>query len=367
MNRLFWMGFFLTLTFSKAFSQGGLALYDTYDRYSSAVFSVEVEIPQDHIMQRYETHLESFKEYHESLLSDITGQSSHNLTYQQFESFFTNIEQKMNSLKDHLLINNRVKGIAFAVDQHHLVTISTVVRSATLGGDVYIGNHSTQNIPAKVLNIDSHTGVAVIRVNEVTFEHTVPLEDNSWIPPASYILSIQRPFDMPASPVAGMVGGYYRKLNLFPLEKYIQTDIPLYPGNEGAPVFSPSGRLVGMIATEFHVGQSPGVTFVIPAEYIVNSANEIIETGFKQRGKIPGVQIQLGENGIEVLNVAQSSPYQKDLQKGDLIIGLDRAHTNNLMQIWEAIINTKPNQTLQLMLLRDNAKVEVSVQTQQIH
>jgi S1-C subfamily serine protease len=329
---------------------------------------VNVEIPQEHIMQRFETQIESLREYQESLHSSLTGQSSQNLTFQQLELFFTNMDRQLNSLKDHLLINNRVKGAAFAVDDHHLVTISTIIQSATLGGLITIENQMMKGIPARLLNYDPTNGVAVLRVDDATFEHTVNLDNYREVPlpEASFIVGIQSIYTLPPAPVRGMIGGYYRRLGLFELERYIQTDLPLYPGNEGSPVFSPSGQLVGMVATEYHLGQAPGISFVIPADYIVNSAQEIIKTGSKERGVIPGVEFSLQETGVYILNIDENSPYKQLLQEGDVILEVDGEDPNSLMEIYEILHNTKPGVHMQLKVKRGDAQIDFAVETQKV-
>lgn len=350
------------------FAQGDLALYDTFTRYAPAVFSVDVEIPQEHIMERFEKQIESLREYQESLHTSVTGQSSQNLTFQQMELFFNNLDRQLSTLKDRLLTNNRIKGTAFAVDEHHLVTISTLIQNATLGGAITIENHLMKGINARLLNYDPTNGIAVLRVDDATFQETINLDNFREIPlpEASFIMSIQRPFNLPSTPVRGMIGGYYRRLGIFELERYIQTDLPLYPGNEGAPVFSPSGQLVGMIATEYHIGQSPGVSFVIPADYIANSALEIIQKGYKERGSIPGVEFTLRESGVYILNIDSNSPYKQLLQEGDVILEVDGQDPNSLMEMFEILHNTKPGNQIRLTIMRGETQIDFAVETKKV-
>jgi S1-C subfamily serine protease len=54
-----------------------------------------------------------------------------------------------------------------------------------------------------------------------------------------------------------------------------------------------------MMATEYHIGNWPGVTFVIPADIVADSATGILETGKRERGWISGVG--LGQDGEGIL------------------------------------------------------------------
>lgn len=347
-----------------AAAQGDLAVYDTFSRYSPAVWSVSVEIPREYILQRYDDHIDRLKGYQEYFNELAAGKNEGMFNLNQFESVFDNMERRFELLKEQLLRNNRVRGAAFAVDSEHLVTLGTVVKSATLGGEVMVMNDLRQTLPAVLRGVDELTGVAVLKVTEGTLDRYVNLDYTGIeLPVASYVMTIQRPYDLPASPISGMVGGYYRQLNLFRLEKYIQTDLPLYPGNEGAPVFSPSGQLVGMIAAEFRMGNWPGVTFVIPADYVAEAARELIERGYRDRGRFPGINLGMDDQGLMVTEVGSDSPYRGQVREGDLIVGLNGQSPKDLLSLHYDLVNVKPNEKVSLTILRGGRQMEVVLES----
>ncbi|NPU97888.1 MAG: serine protease [Candidatus Omnitrophica bacterium] len=335
-------------------SQGDWAVYETFSRYSPAVFAINVEIPKEYILHRMEELMNQFRELQESSSEIIAGGSDSVLSQQLFSNLTVQWQRKLFVMQKQMLANNRVRGAGFAIDPHHVVTLASIVKSATLGGEITIEDDFRKVAKAQLVGVDEMMGVAVLRVNDVTFSSYVDLNRVAdQLPVASYIMTIQRPYDLPASPFSGMIGGYYRKMNLFEYERYIQTDLPFYPGNEGSPVFSPSGQLIGMIATEFHIGNFPGITLVTPAEIVVDSALSLIKTGKRERGWIPGMVLKQDEEGVLIEELdANSLAAESGLAVGDLIIGVGGERESQLWKIYYKILDTKPQDTIRLEVKR---------------
>ena len=346
-------------------AQGDWAVYDTFTRYSPAVYSIEVEIPKDHALDRYEEVIRQFRDLHENYSGLVSNTSEALAGHELFTNLMDQWKRKLDIIKNQMLSNKPLQGAGFAVGEHYIVTLSTVVKSATLGGIVTIKDDFNRGTRAELRGFDEMTGIAVLEVKDVTFSHYIDLNHISGqLPVASYIMTIQRPYDLPASPFSGMIGGYYRRFNIFKLERYIQTDLPVYPKNEGAPVFSPSGHLVGMVAAEFHIGRWPGVTLVIPADIVVDTAREIIQHGKRERGFIPGLVLGQDIDGVRIQDLDPKSPtVQAGLLKGDIIVALNGKKETKLWNLYYRILNTKPGETVQLEVQRGSQILRVNVQT----
>ncbi len=348
-----------------AVGQGDLAVHDTFQRYSPAVYTVSVEIPKNYILQNYNNTVSRLRGYLKSYSSAITGGASPSISYNAFQSMVEQVERDMEYLKERMIVRNQKNGAAFAVTPHHLVTLSTVIKSATLGGDLTVYDNNRRQIKAALQGIDELTGVAVLRVDSATFSDYIDLDSiSTLLPVASYVIAIQRPYDLPASPFSGMIGGHKRGMKLFKIERYIQTDLPLYPHNEGAPVFSPSGLLVGMIASEYHVGNWPGLTFIIPADIVADSAKSIIAEGKRERGWIPGLDLVQLESGILVEKLAENSPAAKaGLKRGDFIIEFNEEKETNVLNLLYKIFHTKPDETVSMVIQRGPNRIYLEVKT----
>lgn len=337
------------------YSQGDLAVSDTFSRYSPAVFTLTVDIPKDVILQRYDSVLQQLKQSQESYLDYVSKATDTVSGINLLENYIADAEKKMVMLKKAASQDAPiVSGVGFAIDPHFMVTLSTVIRSATPGTEILFMDNYKRTFRARVHGVDELSGVAVLRVDDVTFPNYVDIAHISVpLPEASFVMSIQRPYDLPASPFEGMIGGYYRRTKRFQLENYIQSSIQLYPGNEGAPVFSSSGKLVGMIGDKFQLEGWPGITFLIPADMVIDSAKNIIQKGKRERGCIPGLMIRQDQDGIQVYDVeANSLAAAAGLQRNDRILSFQGEDFKNVWHFQNALFNTQPNETVRLQIMR---------------
>jgi serine protease Do len=349
-----------------AYGQGDWAIFETFSRNAPAVYSISVEIPQEHIIKSYEDSIKRLNEYQENLTEDIFGGSGKNAGNSMlFENMINRIEKHLKIYVNQLMSNNYLRGAGFAIDNEHLVTLSTVVRSATLGGEITLMDDHSQRLKANLLGLDETTGIAVLKVEDASFSTYVDVTRISgMLPIASYIMTIQRPYDLHASPFSGMIGGYYRTVGLFEYERYIQADLPLFPGNDGAPVFSPSGQLIGMLATEYHREGWPGISFIIPGDMVLDSAREIIANGTIEHGWIPGIEFKQDISGIIIEKLEETSPAKMaGLQKGDIITGFNGQRVNQGVDLIYYILNARPNELVQVEIQRGTQRIVIPIKT----
>lgn len=325
------------------------AIFEVYSRYSPAVFSISVEIPKEFILKRYQDSINQLQ------AAENVVNASRLENYNLFDHLLAQTERQLNIMRSQMLSNNRVRGAGFAIDNKHLITLSTVVKSATFGGEIYLEDDNKNTFKARVKGMDDMTGVALLEVIDHTFESYIDTHYHATsLPIASYVMTIQRPYDLPSSPFIGMIGGYYRTLKLFEIEQYIQTDLELFPGNEGAPVFSPSGQLIGMMATRFNVGNWPSLSFVIPANIVVDSANELIAKGERVRGWPNGLSIGIINHQLVIESVEEGSQADNaGIKRGDRIVGFEDIRDGDIHDLYFQLRMCKPNQEYSFVIERD--------------
>jgi serine protease Do len=352
-----------------AYSQGDLAVHSTFSRYAPAVYSIKIDTPKEFVLQQYEDYITNLRQYQESYSNFVENATEVTPSNAVVDSFIDRVEKEIERIEKFSQLQQPFSGVGFAIHPHYMVTLSTVIKNATFGGSISIVDDYRRTLTATLHGMDELTGVAVLRVDDATFTNYVDISRNDPpLPEASYVVSIQRPYDLPTSPFSGMIGGYYRRLNppMFKLERYIQSDITLYPGNEGAPVFSPAGQLIGMIAREYRVDGYPGLTFLVPSDILIDSAKEIIQNGKRDRGFISGVVFKQNLNGILIEEIGPDSPAKEaGLFKGDLIIGINGKAERDMRQFMYYMLSSKPNESLQILVQRGNETKWISVRTEQ--
>ncbi|MGI6455168.1 MAG: S1C family serine protease [bacterium] len=362
---LFCAGAFST----SVYAQGDYAFYQVWKDYAPTVYSIAVEIPQEVILKHYQQEIKKLRDLQASASDLINDGSGEHFNFQLLEHMIIRHEQYWNLLKTQMLNNNRIRGAGFAIDPSHMVTVSTVIKDATLGGEITVMRERERH-KVTIKGIDNWTGIAVLEATEPVFSSYVDLtqvKQDYLLTVASFILSIQRPYDLPASPFNGIIGGFDRTFGenaLFRIERYIQTDIDLYPGCEGSPLFSPTGHLVGMLVKDYGLGNAPMLSFAIPADIIADSALSILVDGKRERGEITGMHYQLAMEGLVVTDVEANTLAQRaGFREGDIIVGINDERFSQVLNLHFKILSLRPNMPIQVEVRRGKELKRIQVKT----
>jgi S1-C subfamily serine protease len=153
------------------------------------------------------------------------------------------------------------------------------------------------------------------------------------------------------------------------LDRYLQTDVVMYPGFSGGPLVSVTGALVGLNSSAV----VRGVSLTIPAPSIRHVVETLLTHGRVRRGylgvstqpvRLPaGLAQQLGqETGLLLVAVEPDSPAEQGgLVLGDTLVALAntpvRHHDDLLAQLSPERVGT----TVLLQLVRGGQVIELNV------
>lgn len=111
------------------------------------------------------------------------------------------------------------------------------------------------------------------------------------------------------------------------IDRYLQTDVVMYPGFSGGPLVDADGRLIGLNTS----GLSQGVSLAVPTATLARVAEALLAHGRMRRGYLgvntqrvhlpENVQADLGQkSGLMIVSVEKDSPAaQGGLTLGDTI------------------------------------------------
>jgi S1-C subfamily serine protease len=112
------------------------------------------------------------------------------------------------------------------------------------------------------------------------------------------------------------------------IDRYLQTDVVMYPGFSGGPLVDANGRLIGLNTS----GLSQGVSLAVPTSTLARVADALLAHGRMRRGYLgvntqrvhlpENIQADLGQkSGLMIVSVEKDSPAaQGGLTLGDTIV-----------------------------------------------
>lgn len=261
-------------------------------------------------------------------------------------------------------------GSAFFVSPDgYLITNHHVIEDAS---KVTIVFNDRRELDATVVGSDERTDVAVLKVTGTNFP-SLKTGNVEQLKVGEPVLAIGSPFGFDYSASAGIVSAKMRNMMGETSVPFIQTDVALNPGNSGGPLFNQRGEVVGVNSRIFSgTGGYMGLSFSIPIDVAMEVADQIKRTGKVTRSYL-GVNLQdidrnLAEayrlskpEGALITQIAPSSPAARaGLKEGDVILRFNNNAISRAADLLNYLNRTQPNQSIDLEVLRDERKRNIS-------
>ena len=270
----------------------------------------------------------------------------------------------------------RGAGSGFIVNSDgYILTNTHVVANAD---EVTVRLTDRREFPAKVIGADERTDVAVIKINGTNLP-IVKLGDPSRLRPGQWVLAIGSPFGFENSATAGIISATARSVPGENYVPFIQTDVPVNPGNSGGPLFNLAGEVIGINSQIFsRTGGFMGVSFAIPIDVARNVEEQLIKTGRVVRGRIgvtiQDVNAQLAESfGLDRPRGALVSSVEKDgpaahagVAPGDVILAVDGRPIERYGELSSQIAAMRPGTDANLALWRSGKEQTINVKVAEL-
>jgi serine protease Do len=263
-------------------------------------------------------------------------------------------------------------GSGFIIDSSGLVlTNNHVVDGAT---DVTVQLSNGREFPGKVLGRDPKTDVAVVKIQGGGRFQPILWGDSDKIRVGDSVFAVGSPFGLGNTVTAGILSARSREIGAGPYDDFLQVDAAINSGNSGGPLFDASGRVVGINTAIFSPsGGSVGIGFAIPSDMARRVAEQIVDHGSIQRGRI-GVTLQtltpeVAENlGIKVTNGALIAGVEQDgpaaaagLESGDVIKSFGGKPIADGRALARAVADARVGSHVPVTVLRDGHSLSFSL------
>ena len=260
-------------------------------------------------------------------------------------------------------------GFIFSNDGY-VLTNAHVVANAD---EVTVTLTDKREFKAKVIGSDTRTDVAVLKL-EANGLPKVTVGDSDKVRVGEWVMAIGSPFGFENTVTAGIVSAKTRDTGDF--VPFIQTDAAVNPGNSGGPLFNIRGEVIGINSQIFSDGGGYiGISFAIPINTAVETANQIIRIGKVSRGRI-GIEMEqqaisdelaeslgLGKTpGVMIAKVEKDAPADKaGIQSKDVIRKVNGQVVKGNIDVVRAISSRAPGSKVTLTIWRKGAEKDYSV------
>lgn len=251
------------------------------------------------------------------------------------------------------------------VTAHHVVEQDDNIGIGLAGG---------QSLTASLVGRDPTTDLAVLRAR-------LPAGSPALVPPTlaepaslrvgHFVLALGRPGQsvMATLGVISALGEGWRTAAGGEVDRYVQTDVVMYPGFSGGPLVDVSGRVVGLNTSAL----ARGVSLTLPVPTLQRVVETLLSHGRVRRGylgitaqaaRLPAALAQqLGqETGLLIGSVESGGPAEKaGLFMGDTVVGLDGHGVRQLDDLLALLAGDRVGHTAAVRFVRGGQLQEVAV------
>ncbi|MGQ4806985.1 hypothetical protein NKDENANG_00323 [Candidatus Entotheonellaceae bacterium PAL068K] len=276
-------------------------------------------------------------------------------------------------------------GSGFIWDQEgYIITNFHVIQGAS-GARVTLADNSTWK--AQLVGVAPDQDLAVLAIKAPSSRLTpIAIGTSSDLEVGQKVFAIGNPFGLDQTLTTGIISALGREISAVTgrtIGGVIQTDATINPGNSGGPLLDSAGRLIGVnTAIYSSSGASAGIGFAVPVDTVNRVVPQLLRHGRIVRPGL-GVRIaddqtarRLGLSGVLIIEVNQGSAAaaaglretrrndQGGLLLGDVIVGVNAATVTSIDDLMQTLDTYKVGDTVRLAILRDDARLSVSVTLQ---
>jgi serine protease Do len=168
---------------------------------------------------------------------------------------------------------------------------------------------------ARVVGTDKTSDVAVLKI-EASNLPTVKIGNPADSKVGEWVVAIGSPYGFDNTVTSGIISAKARQMSDDSPIPFIQTDVPVNPGNSGGPLFNLNGEVIGINSMIYsRTGGFQGLSFAIPIDAAMHVKDQLVRTGHVSRGRI-GV-------GVQPVTAEQAKQLGLDSTHGALVGSVD--------------------------------------------
>jgi serine protease Do len=283
-----------------------------------------------------------------------------------FDQFFKELVPRLN--------NNRRSlgsGVIIHPDGYILTNEHVVARASSIKVTLI----DNREFSARLVGADIKSDLAVIKIESKKGLPHVKLGRSDDLMIGETVIAIGNPFGLEHTVTTGIISALHRSIKGNKNRVYrdfIQLDASINPGNSGGPLLNINGSLIGVNTAIFK--HAEGIGFAIPINKAKRIINDLIRYGKVRRGWL-GISVQNmtkeirrffyvdRTRGVVLTQVMEgSSGSRAGLKQGDVILSLDNNEIIDKSDYNERVSTYPVGNSIDLKILRDGKKIQVSLE-----
>jgi Do/DeqQ family serine protease len=264
----------------------------------------------------------------------------------------------------------RATGSGVVVDPHgYILTNNHVIENAH---EITVRLSDSRKFTARLVGRDPKSDLAVLKVDSADPLPAVELGDSDRLRIGQWAIAIGNPFGLDRTVTVGIISATARnRMGLATYENFIQTDASINPGNSGGPLLNLDGKVIGINTAMVTAAQ--GIGFAIPINMGREVMRQLIAGGRVVRGWL-GIAIQdvtdelaqtfgvKEREGVLVADVLKGGPAESaGLRPGDVVVEFDGMPVKETPDLQRQAAGALPGRTARLVVVRDRARVPLTV------
>ena len=252
----------------------------------------------------------------------------------------------------------------------YILTNNHVVDGAD---EVTVNLADKRSFRATVIGADKTTDVAVVKIDAKNLP-TVKIGDPAQSKVGEWVVAIGSPYGFDSTVTSGIISAKARTMSDDAATPFIQTDVPVNPGNSGGPLFNLKGEVIGINSMIYsRTGGFQGLSFAIPIDEAMRVKDQLVEHGSVTRGRI-GVGIQaLDQNaakslGLDAPRGALVGSVDPDgpaaaagIRNGDVILSVNGQPVNEATELPSRVMQLTPGSDVPVEIWRNGARRKLTV------
>jgi len=257
-------------------------------------------------------------------------------------------------------------GIVWSADGVIVTAHHVVERDENIG----VGLPDGQTVPATLAGRDPTTDLAVLRIQNPE------LMPAAWAEPdglrvGHLVLALGRPGEVIRATlgIVSALGEGWRTPVGGRVDRYLQTDVAMYPGFSGGPLIDVTGQVLGVNTSAL----LRGISLTVPTPTVRRVVDTLLTQGRIRRGylgvgaqpvRLPeALGQQLGqETGLLLFSVDAGSPAeQSGLLLGDTLVALDGELLRHLDDLLAVLTSDRVNTGVPVRLVRGGQVQDLTV------